>query len=90
MCSKSDSFTVLGNNSYLLSTLELMEILLENGILTYDSLLLAIEEEYVEGVEILLEHEERIWKRGTPHSWEVRNLHVSPKIRTSLFELKFS
>ena len=48
-----------------------MEILLENGIKTYDSLLLAIEEEYVEGVEILLEQEERIWKRGTPHSWEV-------------------
>ena len=50
---------------------ELMEILLENGIKMYDSLLLAIEEEYVEGVEILLEMEERIWKRGTPHSWEV-------------------
>ena len=48
-----------------------MEILLENDIKTYDSLLLAIEEEYVEGVEILLEHEERIWKRGSPHSWEV-------------------
>ena len=27
---------------------ELMEILLDNGILTYDSLLLAIDEEYVE------------------------------------------
>ena len=49
---------------------ELMEILLENGILTYDSLLLAIDEEYVEGVELLLEHEERVWQIGTPHSWE--------------------
>ncbi|XP_023337081.1 transient receptor potential protein [Eurytemora carolleeae] len=49
---------------------ELMEILLENEIKTYDSLLLAIEEEYVDGLEILLEHEERIWKPGTPHSWE--------------------
>ena len=29
---------------------------------TRDSLLLAIDEEYVEGVELLLEHEERIWK----------------------------
>ena len=48
-----------------------MEILLENEIKTYDSLLLAIEEEYVDGLEILLEHEERIWKPGTPHSWEV-------------------
>jgi hypothetical protein len=51
--------------------LELMEILLENEIQTYDSLLLAIEEEYVEGVELLLEHEERVWHQGTPHSWEV-------------------
>ncbi len=50
---------------------ELMEILLENDIQTYDSLLLAIEEEYVEGVELLLEHEERVWHSGTPHSWEV-------------------
>jgi hypothetical protein len=48
-----------------------MEILLENDIQTYDSLLLAIEEEYVEGVELLLEHEERVWHSGTPHSWEV-------------------
>jgi hypothetical protein len=48
-----------------------MEILLENDIQTYDSLLLAIEEEYVEGVELLLEHEERVWHQGTPHSWEV-------------------
>ena len=56
--------------------LELMEILLENGIKTYDSLLLAIEEEYVEGVEILLEQEERIWKRGTPHSWEVTTAKI--------------
>ena len=29
---------------------------------TSDALLLAIDEEYVEGVELLLEHEERIWK----------------------------
>ena len=41
---------------------ELMEILLESGIQTCDSLLLAIDEEYVEGVELLLEHEERVWK----------------------------
>ena len=38
---------------------ELMEILLEKGIATCDSLLLAISEEYVEGVELLLDHEER-------------------------------
>ena len=30
-----------------------------------DSLLLAIDEEYVEGVELLLEAEERLWRPGT-------------------------
>ena len=49
---------------------ELIEILLEAGIQTRDSLLLAIDEEYVEGVELLLEHEERVWSRDSPHSWE--------------------
>ena len=37
-----------------------MEIL--KSFQTGDALLLAIDEEYVEGVELLLEHEERIWK----------------------------
>ena len=52
---------------------ELIEILLEAGIQTRDSLLLAIDEQYVEGVELLLEHEERVWpgrESGAPHSWE--------------------
>ncbi len=35
-----------------------------------DALLLAIAEEYVEGVEILLRHEERTHEPGKPHSWE--------------------
>ena len=35
-----------------------------------DALLLAIAEEYVEGVEILLHHEEQHHVPGTPHSWE--------------------
>ena len=48
----------------------MIEILLESGIQTQDSLLLAIDEQYVEGVELLLEHEERIWQADTPHSWE--------------------
>lgn len=57
---------------------ELMDILLEAGIKTYDSLLLAIDEEYVEGVEILLECEERVWDQGSPHSWEaVDPVHAS-------------
>ena len=49
---------------------ELIEILLEAGIQTRDSLLLAIDEQYVEGVELLLEHEERVWRSDGPHSWE--------------------
>jgi transient receptor potential cation channel subfamily C protein 4 len=35
-----------------------------------DALLLAIAEEYVEGVEILLQHEERHHLPGKPQSWE--------------------
>ena len=69
---------------------ELIEILLESGIKvrrslqvrrehlllqTCDSLLLAIDEEYVEGVELLLEHEGRIWKVIKSHL--VKNLDVS-------------
>ena len=37
---------------------------------TCDSLLLAIDEEYVEGVELLLEHEERIWKVKDKKKWK--------------------
>jgi hypothetical protein len=71
-----------------------MEILLENDIQTYDSLLLAIEEEYVEGVELLLEHEERVWHSGTPHSWEVSTLQTFfdlciPKKTQPTFALKY-
>ena len=44
---------------------ELIEILLESGIQTRDSLLLAIDEQYVEGVELLLEHEERVWTQAS-------------------------
>jgi len=35
-----------------------------------DALLLAISEEYVEGVELLLQHEERTHEPGKPYSWE--------------------
>ena len=44
---------------------------------TCDSLLLAIDEEYVEGVELLLEHEGRIWKVIESHL--VKNLYVSKR-----------
>ena len=41
-----------------------------------DALLLAISEEYVEGVEQLLSHEERTHEPGQPYSWEAVD-HVS-------------
>ena len=41
-----------------------------------DALLLAISEEYVEGVESLLQHEERTHEPGQPYSWEAVD-HVS-------------
>ena len=41
---------------------------------TSDALLLAIDEEYVEGVELLLEHEERIWKVRKRKIFEVGNI----------------
>jgi len=51
--------------------LSLIELLLEKGIKAKDALLHAIDEEYVEGVEVLLEFEEKTHKKGTPYSWEV-------------------
>ena len=62
---------------------EMIEILLESGIQTRDSLLLAIDEQYVEGVELLLEHEERIWQADTPHSWEAIDPVSAQVTRTS-------
>ena len=46
------------------------------GISVNDALLLAISEEYVEGVELLLGHEERSHEPGAPYSWEAVD-HVS-------------
>ncbi|CAB4063023.1 TRPC4 [Lepeophtheirus salmonis] len=50
---------------------ELMELLLDVNIEVKDALLLAISEEYVEGVEILLHFEEQRHKPGTQYSWEM-------------------
>ena len=65
---------------------ELIEILLEAGIMTRDALLLAIDEEYVEGVELLLEHEERVWRRDGPHSWEVSQTEYRCTVHKTGFE----
>ena len=46
--------------------LEMVELLLENKVETKDALLHAINEEYVEAVEVLLDHEESIHAEGEP------------------------
>ena len=51
--------------------LEMVEVLLENKVETKDALLHAINEEFVEAVEVLLDHEESIHAEGEPWvSWE--------------------
>ena len=60
------SITIINENP------EMMELLLHEGIKMADALLLAISEEYVEGVEILLLHEEKYHLPGTivvPTAW---------------------
>ncbi|XP_059484027.1 transient receptor potential protein-like [Neocloeon triangulifer] len=50
--------------------LDMIQLLLESGIKMKDALLEAIREQYVEGVEALLEWEESIHKQGELYSWE--------------------
>ncbi|KAJ8922843.1 hypothetical protein NQ315_007878 [Exocentrus adspersus] len=50
--------------------LEMVELLVIMGVETRDSLLHAINVEFVEAVELLLEHEELIHKDGEPYSWQ--------------------
>lgn len=50
--------------------IELIRLLLEEGIQVKDALLHAIKEEYVEAVETLLQWEEEHHVPGTPYSWE--------------------
>ena len=50
--------------------LELIQFLLEAGIEMKDSLLVAIREDYVDGVDCLLRFEETNHKAGTAYSWE--------------------
>lgn len=47
--------------------LEMLELLIVMGVETKDALLHAINVEFVEAVELLLEHEELIHKEGEPH-----------------------
>lgn len=50
--------------------IELIRLLLEEGIEVKDALLHAISEEYVEAVETLLQWEEEHHEANTPYSWE--------------------
>lgn len=47
--------------------LEMVELLVVLGVITKDSLLHAINVEFVEAVELLLEHEELIHQEGEPY-----------------------
>ncbi|XP_076339778.1 transient-receptor-potential-like protein isoform X2 [Tachypleus tridentatus] len=64
----------LGRSAMLMAidneNLDMLELLLIQGVQTNDALLHAINVEYVEAVELLLEYEEVIHKEGEPYSWE--------------------
>lgn len=57
--------------------LEMLELLLDNGVESRDALLHSINAEYVEAVDLLLEHEELIHKEGEAHSWEKVDRDIS-------------
>lgn len=61
--------------------LEMVEMLVVMGVETRDALLHAIDSEFVEAVEVLLEHEEVIHKDGEPY--------VSPCLSSFFFSLCF-
>ncbi|GBP17800.1 Transient-receptor-potential-like protein [Eumeta japonica] len=50
--------------------MEMVEMLVIMGVQTKDALLQAINAEFVEAVELLLEHEELIYKEGEAYSWQ--------------------
>ncbi|XP_069973432.1 transient receptor potential protein isoform X1 [Penaeus vannamei] len=50
--------------------LDMILLLLDEGVLAEDALFYAIAEEYVEGVEALLGHEEKIHVAGEAYSWQ--------------------
>ncbi|XP_072945704.1 transient-receptor-potential-like protein [Epargyreus clarus] len=57
--------------------LEMVELLVVMGVETKDALLLAINVEFVEAVELLLEHEELIHKHHEPYSWQKVDYHTA-------------
>jgi transient receptor potential cation channel subfamily C protein 4 len=65
--------------------LEMVELLIEHKVETKDALLHAISEEFVEAVEVLLDHEETIHKPGEPHVSKTL-LHSFPPPHLSLLK----
>ncbi|XP_030388495.1 transient-receptor-potential-like protein [Scaptodrosophila lebanonensis] len=57
--------------------LEMVELLVVMGIETKDALLHAINAEFVEAVELLLEHEELIYKEGELYSWQKVDINTA-------------
>ncbi|XP_015834999.1 transient-receptor-potential-like protein isoform X2 [Tribolium castaneum] len=57
--------------------LEMVELLVIMGVETRDALLHAIHVEFVEAVELLLEHEELIHKDGEPYSWQKVDINTA-------------
>jgi len=76
-----DCVDPLGRGSLHMSidneNLEMVELLVVMGVATKDSLLHAIDVEFVEAVEVLLEHEEIIHKDGEPYSWENMDMQTA-------------
>ncbi|KAI8036291.1 hypothetical protein M5D96_010884 [Drosophila gunungcola] len=57
--------------------LEMVELLVVMGVETKDALLHAINAEFVEAVELLLEHEELIYKEGEQYSWQKVDINTA-------------
>ncbi|XP_044730931.1 transient-receptor-potential-like protein [Chrysoperla carnea] len=57
--------------------MEMVELLVILGVETKDALLHAINDEFVEAVELLLEHEEIIHKEGELYSWQKVDSNIS-------------
>lgn len=66
--------------------LEMVELLIEHRVETKDALLHAISEEFVEAVEVLLDHEETIHKPGEPHVRKILLVHFSLVVKKNLIE----
>lgn len=62
--------------------LEMVELLVIMGVETKDALLEAINQEFVEAVELLLEHEELIHKEGEPYVSDLLLKTLKAKNRT--------